>query len=154
MKFRKRPIEVWAEPIIWGNWSRLWELAEGNIKGRSVDGRLVVDVRTLEGTVTVTEGNWLVRGIRGEVYPVRDDIFRATYEPLDSPVEFGGMLRGAPTPASAQDIQAAHAVAERYDQWVKQMPMTDNQSRVNLNELRTRVLNEASFKGGEGPDKA
>ena len=37
-------------------------------------------VDTLEGTMRGGAGDWLVTGVAGEQYPVRDDIFRATYE--------------------------------------------------------------------------
>lgn len=36
-------------------------------------------VATLEGNMRAVVGDWIVRGIRGELYPVADDIFRASY---------------------------------------------------------------------------
>lgn len=36
--------------------------------------------KTLEGFMTATIGDWIIRGIKGEYYPCRDDIFRMTYE--------------------------------------------------------------------------
>ena len=39
-----------------------------------------LEVRTLEGVMTGEPGDWLIRGVKGECYPCRDDIFRATYE--------------------------------------------------------------------------
>lgn len=40
-----------------------------------------IRLRTLEGDMLARAGWWLVRGVEGEFYPVRDDIFAATYEP-------------------------------------------------------------------------
>jgi len=37
-------------------------------------------VHTLEGLMNVKQGDWIVTGIKGEKYPVKDEIFRATYE--------------------------------------------------------------------------
>ena len=37
-------------------------------------------VRTLEGAMTGNPGDWMIRGVKGECYPCKDDIFRATYE--------------------------------------------------------------------------
>lgn len=37
-------------------------------------------VRTLEGTMAVNVGDWIIRGVEGEFYPCRDDIFEQTYE--------------------------------------------------------------------------
>ena len=40
-------------------------------------------VETLEGTHQGGAGDWLITGVKGEQYPCKDDIFRATYEPAD-----------------------------------------------------------------------
>lgn len=39
-------------------------------------------IRTLEGDLIASEGDWIIRGIKGEVYPCKPDIFAATYEPV------------------------------------------------------------------------
>lgn len=39
-----------------------------------------IDIRTLEGTMTALYGDWIIKGIKGEIYPCRNDIFEATYE--------------------------------------------------------------------------
>ena len=44
------------------------------------DGTL--EIETLEGTMVAQPGDWIIRGIRGEFYPVKPDIFEATYEPV------------------------------------------------------------------------
>jgi hypothetical protein len=38
-------------------------------------------VRTLEGTMAASVGDWIIRGVKGEFYPCKPDIFDATYEP-------------------------------------------------------------------------
>lgn len=40
-----------------------------------------LEIRTLEGTMTASEGDWIIRGVKGELYPCKPDIFEATYEP-------------------------------------------------------------------------
>jgi hypothetical protein len=42
-----------------------------------------VKIETLEGTMIASPGDWIVKGIHGEKYPVKPDIFQKTYEPLD-----------------------------------------------------------------------
>lgn len=37
-------------------------------------------VATLEGRMTVSVGDWIIRGVKGEIYPCKPDIFEATYE--------------------------------------------------------------------------
>ena len=41
-----------------------------------------MNIRTLEGTMTAHESDWVVQGVQGEFYPVKPDIFTATYEPV------------------------------------------------------------------------
>ena len=42
--------------------------------------RNAVQVKTLEGTMTGDVGDWLIKGVNGEFYPCKDDIFKKTYE--------------------------------------------------------------------------
>jgi hypothetical protein len=39
-----------------------------------------VCIKTLEGDMFGEVGDWLLRGVKGELYPCKDDIFRATYD--------------------------------------------------------------------------
>jgi hypothetical protein len=45
------------------------------------DGTDELMVRTLEGVYLVSFGDWIIRGVQGELYPCKPDIFEATYEP-------------------------------------------------------------------------
>ncbi|HLP41242.1 MAG TPA: hypothetical protein VK465_07020 [Fibrobacteria bacterium] len=40
-----------------------------------------LEIDTLEGTHRASFGDWIIRGIKGELYPCKPDIFAATYEP-------------------------------------------------------------------------
>src|SRR5574338_445840 len=40
-------------------------------------------VDTLEGPLEVAPGDWIIKGVKGEFYPCKPDIFKATYEPCD-----------------------------------------------------------------------
>lgn len=39
-----------------------------------------VHIKTLEGVMVAREGDWIIRGVQGEFYPCKPDIFEATYE--------------------------------------------------------------------------
>lgn len=39
-------------------------------------------IKTLEGTMVGNIGDWIIKGVKGELYPCKDDIFKATYEPV------------------------------------------------------------------------
>lgn len=45
------------------------------------DGTLTIE--TLEGEMTVSHGDYIIRGIAGEFYPCKPDIFAQTYEPVE-----------------------------------------------------------------------
>ena len=44
-----------------------------------------VTIRTLEGEMTADKGDWIIKGVKGEFYPCKPDIFAATYEPAGHP---------------------------------------------------------------------
>lgn len=43
-----------------------------------------LEVTTLEGVMLAKPGDWIIRGVQGEFYPCKPDIFEATYTPKDS----------------------------------------------------------------------
>jgi len=82
-KFRKKPVIVAAE-----RFRKIRERGESVFVPDCVVRRPLRRgwwVRTLEGWYGVQLGDWIVTGVRGERYPVRADIFAATYEPADAP---------------------------------------------------------------------
>ncbi|HRZ18585.1 MAG TPA: hypothetical protein P5136_00885 [Methanofastidiosum sp.] len=42
-----------------------------------------VIIETLEGFMTAELGDWIIKGVKGEYYPCKDEIFRMTYERVD-----------------------------------------------------------------------
>lgn len=86
MRVRKRPVEV--EAVQWDgsetSYQKIEALSEG---GRDIHltplGILWID--TLEGAMVADITDWIIRGINGEVYPCKDDIFQKTYEILSEP---------------------------------------------------------------------
>jgi hypothetical protein len=39
-------------------------------------------IKTLEGQMAVSNGDWIIKGVKGELYPCKPDIFAATYDPV------------------------------------------------------------------------
>ena len=84
MKFRKKPVVIdacqlpaagedvpeafhqWCEEVGFFNWTS--ERDE------------TLAIQTLEGVMTAQPGDWIIRGVKGEFYPCKPDIFAATYE--------------------------------------------------------------------------
>src|ERR1017187_102069 len=42
-----------------------------------------IEIKTLEGTMTASKGDWIIKGVKGEFYPCKPDIFALTYEPAE-----------------------------------------------------------------------
>lgn len=96
IKFRKKPVVIeayqWKESDAlnlrgkgWPNWlvaaTRCAEDGAGQIVTQSFEG--YATIKTLEGEMRADIGDWIIRGINGELYPCKPDIFAATYEPAD-----------------------------------------------------------------------
>ena len=81
-RFRKKPVEIEAE-----QWFPGWKV-DGVTPGPSPQGSppevpVLGYIHTLEGTMAAKPGDWIITGVKGEKYPCDDDIFRATYQPVD-----------------------------------------------------------------------
>ena len=93
-KFRKKPVVVEAVQFTGDNASEILRLMPKDKKSTLVvssspggNGRLSrtsLHVMTLEGLMKVSPGDWVIRGVAGELYPCKPDIFAATYEPADA----------------------------------------------------------------------
>lgn len=83
-KYRKKPvvIEAWQLPILDAETSVFGENA--NIIFKRKAGLIVEAViSTLEGTMVASPDDWIIRGVKGELYPCKPDIFEATYERVE-----------------------------------------------------------------------
>lgn len=89
-QYRKKPIVIEAIRFFGRDkWEQLQELAEGDdlkqFRPRQDDeSRDVVDIITLEGTMTANYGDWIIKGVSNEFYPCKDEIFRKTYELVEA----------------------------------------------------------------------
>lgn len=82
-KFRKKPVEIEA----W-RWDGVSTSSDRPTWLRGTDvtadhSEQVLRIKTLEGTMTASVGDWIIRGVKGEIYPCKPDIFAATYEPTE-----------------------------------------------------------------------
>jgi hypothetical protein len=84
-KYRKKPVEIEAFRLGYDNYP-IWFLSDptAHIVDRSTaDLAIQADIKTLEGTMTANYGDWIIRGVKGEIYPCKPDIFAATYDAVD-----------------------------------------------------------------------
>ena len=85
MKYRKKPVVIeahqWGRPLAPSNPDPLVEWIEsgGGVARYDVNPERIV-IETLEGDMSASPGDWIIRGVQGEHYPCKPDIFAATYE--------------------------------------------------------------------------
>lgn len=85
-KYRKKPVVIDAVQFTGSVQSSAEIVGWAEACGRHIEAALDEDdctilyIDTLEGRMTANKGDWIIRGIKGEIYPCKDDIFRATYE--------------------------------------------------------------------------
>ena len=90
-EFRKKPVVIeawqWNESLILCEYLRKRGMKWNGHNGHVTQPDLCKNLRikTLEGSLTVQPGDWIIRGVKGEFYPCKPDIFAATYEPADKP---------------------------------------------------------------------
>ena len=87
MKYRKKPvvIEAWQ----WNGTQELYRelLRHGfqmsHMSGDNSGKITSISISTLEGVLHVSNNDWIIKGIKGEFYPCKPDIFEATYEKVE-----------------------------------------------------------------------
>lgn len=83
-KYRKLPVEIEAVQFNGENRREVLSFAYPSLSDDALAGaeamRLPVVIETLEGDMTANPGDWIIKGVAGELYPCKPDIFAATYE--------------------------------------------------------------------------
>jgi hypothetical protein len=77
MKYQKKPIVIEAVRWMGDNWNEIKDFCKEIIDAK--DSRTLV-IKTLEGNMEANMFDYIVKGIKGEVYPIKPEIFEATYE--------------------------------------------------------------------------
>lgn len=77
-KFIKKPVVI--EAVQWTG-KNVDEISAFASEKASVQGNTIL-IYTLEGTMKADVGDWIIKGVNGEFYPCKPDIFEKTYEPV------------------------------------------------------------------------
>lgn len=78
MKFRKKPVVIEAFQWTVNEVPQWWK----DLKGVTINVHTMsAFIPTLEGTMEASKNDWIIKGVMGEVYPCKPDIFEKTYEP-------------------------------------------------------------------------
>jgi len=100
--YRKKPIVIeavqvaqaahngktWSGSLFEGDLLPQWlegALNNGTVAVRPGErGYALLAIKAPEGTMLAEPGDWIIRGVKGELYPCKADIFEATYEPVEA----------------------------------------------------------------------
>lgn len=124
LRFRKKPIVI--EAVKWSgeytDWVKLvvgngWMSSAMAAVQYGVDGKTgcKIFLDTLEGQMRVEVGDYIIRGVKGEFYPCKPDIFEATYEDETEQAK-GDHANGLPYAELSAKVAAAMELIERYGQ--------------------------------------
>lgn len=94
MKYRKKPVVI--EAFKWtGDMNQVEDpewiieaIKKGTIWFVNYEANKTCEmiIKTLEGSMKANQGDYIIKGINGEIYPCKPDIFEKTYEPADKEV--------------------------------------------------------------------
>ena len=86
MKYRKKPVVI--EAVQFNGYDVAPEFVSKEIALFLEEAVISYEngclfINTLEGTMRAEKGDWIIKGVKGEFYPCKPDIFEATYEKVD-----------------------------------------------------------------------
>ena len=85
MKYKKKPVVIEAVQFTYPPTEELLSFcpALSNFrKDRHIDAVGYADIETLEGVLTATENDYIIKGVEGEFYACKKGIFHQTYDPV------------------------------------------------------------------------
>jgi hypothetical protein len=78
LKYRKKPVVIEAIRYTENNMMDIIYFTEGKVSCVNENGKAII--RTLEGTMLADKNDYIIKGVQGEFYPCKPDIFEKTYE--------------------------------------------------------------------------
>jgi hypothetical protein len=79
--YRKKPVVIEAYKLTVPNIEFVANWCNGSIKGIALpEEEQVIDIQTLEGEMRAEIGDYVIKGVMGEFYPCKPEIFEITYE--------------------------------------------------------------------------
>lgn len=118
MKYRKKPVVIEARQYTAETKEELLEWINRDSINTAYHHTGLIVIRTLEGEMNCSTGDWIIKGVNGEFYPCKPDIFGATYELVGR----AALAPPPPTPKCPECAAPLHTV--RYpggylnaDQW-------------------------------------
>lgn len=81
--YRKKPVIIEAIQIRGDNDDELLAFFHDNVVPFEVIEDHTFVIHTLEGDMRADPGDWIIKGVKGEFYPCKPDIFESTYDAVE-----------------------------------------------------------------------
>jgi len=94
-RYVKKPIQIEAVELTWGNWNTVCDFVSKEISKKGVylddstlkilpedrtSNTLGLLIKTPEGDMLARQGDYIIKGVNGEFYPCKPDVFKKTYQ--------------------------------------------------------------------------
>lgn len=86
MKYRKKPVVIEAVRWTCDNWKEIETFLGADVMFGTIyepDPACVACIDTLEGKMYARPGDYIIKGVNGEYYPCKPDVFAKTYEAVE-----------------------------------------------------------------------
>jgi hypothetical protein len=116
-KYRKKPVVIEAIQLRWDTWNEVCDFVPREyfydgvylddetfepLRAGQTSNTIGLKIKTPEGIMLARQGDYIIKGVNGEIYPCKPDIFEKTYEPVPEK-----------TLLEAQEILAAYMSGEK-----------------------------------------
>lgn len=82
MKYRKKPVVIEAIQWTGDNWDDIYRFTGSCLAYEYPAFEQKLSISTIEGRMVASLHDWIIKGVNGEFYPCKPDIFEQTYEPV------------------------------------------------------------------------
>lgn len=79
MRYRKKPVVIDAFRYCFDN-EPDWSLKNPSVNHCQTNNDMWIEIETLEGIMKAMPGDYILKGVKDEIYPCKSDIFKLTYE--------------------------------------------------------------------------
>lgn len=80
--YRKKPVEIEAMVFTEEHHYALSEWMNHDVSFDDENGKFIAIIPTLEGDHIANDGDYIIKGVKGEFYPCKPDIFKMTYDEM------------------------------------------------------------------------
>ena len=79
-QYRKKPVVIEALELTYDTFEEAYAWLMDNVDISAATDGTFINILTLEGTMQARLGDYIIKGVNGEFYPCKPDIFKKTYE--------------------------------------------------------------------------